>query len=212
MMALPKSITRSVAELTLLAQGGSRFIYQHPERTDEIIKVLKMPRSRSGYRWQRWYHERKYQFKMQRFLREVREYIAVAARPDDPMQGHVPAFTEVVMADWGFGMATQKLCGADDRLAPTLSSLLNTQQFTPAHAEALRQFAHHLLASPVVVGDLNGKNLVFVAEDAQRWRCYLIDGMGDSTFFPVQQWCALLNLGQKRRAMRKLLVRAGVVA
>lgn len=210
-MTLPKPVTRSVKDLTLLAQGGSRFIYQHPERPDEIIKVLKMPRTRSGSRWQRWYHERKYQFKMQRFLREVREYIWVSVRQDDPIQDHVPAFTELVMTDRGFGMATQKLSVDGDQLAPTLSSLLKSHQFTRAHAEALQTFAENLVASPVVVGDLNAKNMVFVPEVAHRWRCFLVDGMGDSTFFPVQHWRPSLNRWQKRRVMHHWLQRAGVL-
>lgn len=181
-----------------IAEGSSRWVYEHPENPGQLVKVLK-------YHWAGSSAEAllhparviKSRFKFARFMREVHHFVALTEQAQDPMVDHLPTFNGLVQTDRGYGMIVERLSDKNGQLAPTLKKLIRTGRFQPDYAEPLELFIEHMLSSPVVIGDLNLKNLVLTRRDDQRVFA-LIDGMGDSTLIPVLAMSRALNNRRKR--------------
>lgn len=185
-----------------IAQGSSRLVFEHPDDPSQLVKVLKLywPVAASpADLLQSPGKLLKRRYKFARFMREVRQFVDARQRDDDPINLHLPEFNGLIRTDMGYGMAVQGLRAENGELAPTLKQLIKQDQFTPDLVDPLEAFLDHVQSSPVVVGDMNIKNLVLTGADGdQPTRFALIDGMGDSTLIPVLAMSRRLNERRKR--------------
>lgn len=193
---------------SLIAQGSSRWIYQHPDDSRSLIKVLK-----KGLIYDKPKNMKqklqvlKGRYKLARHLRELREYIGVVSNPNDEFAAHLPAMTGLQVTDQGFGIVVQAVRGVDGGLAPTLRRVFKNAQLNSEVASQLGIFFERLQRSSVVIGDLNPTNIVYGCVADEPAQFYLVDGMGDSTFVPVRSFFPAWNANRKIKKIAALRAR-----
>lgn len=197
--------TLTLSQHKPIANGSSRWVYQHPERHELLVKVLRYRLSDEPVAsFSELVEQLTIRHRFARFMREVKEYMTIANSNADPITPHLPRITGLVETDVGFGIEEDAMRTADGELGPTFTKLARSKQLTLDHARALEQFLINVMASPVVVGDMNGKNLVFTETAANGYLCSLVDGLGDSRFIPLQSWFKWANNKHKRQYVNKL--------
>jgi hypothetical protein len=197
-----------VSQLQPIGFGSQRYAFVHPDNPDLIIKVphANYILRRSGERG-KWY--KKWSKKRLRvrhflvFLREIKEHFAVRAAGDSipPYMQTVVGFVET---DIGMGVVTQAVRTADGELAPTLTSMLKQGRFDEAASRHLDEFFEWLLASPIVVGDLNPGNIVYGYDPAHGQVFVAIDGLGEKNLIPFNSMSSRMNRMAKLRRIRRM--------
>ena len=186
----------------VVAAGSTRNVYRHPDNPSLLIKVIRPSaieeRFGSGAPW--------YKFKQRRYrhliayLREIREQIAVHA-----MGGEYPPYLQkivgIVETDLGMGFVVEAVLGRDGEFAPTVADLIRLGQLDRPIRAKLDRFLEELVASPVIVADLNPSNVVlgFTPEHGEHF--VLIDGIGFKNIIPLERMSAYANRwGKSRKA------------
>lgn len=194
-----------------LARGHLRLVYQHPLEPDCIVKVMReevvAARFGAGGRWhKKLARARQYAG----YVREIKEYVAAQARF---AAGNAPIARMVGLAqtDLGLGLVSEKVCGVDGGLAPTLAALYTRDRGFSAEVERdLEAFLAGLLACDVIVGDMHAWNIVHGIDSRGGPRFVLIDGFGEKHVLPRSSMSRTLNAWNTRklyRRMREQLVR-----
>lgn len=201
-MSLPEY---QLADLQPLAQGSSRWVYQHPENPDLLIKVLKhrLP-DQQVYGLKKRLKALKGKHKLTRHLREVEQFLAVKSRPTDRFIHHLPEMPGFVNTDIGIGFLVEAVRGADGQLAPTLRQLIDNQELSVQRITLLEIFFERLLASDVVAGDVHAKNLVLGTNKKGEEYFALVDGLGDSTIIPTRALSWWINRFKKYQGVQQL--------
>lgn len=193
-----------VNELALLASGGNRLVYRHPDEPRHLIKVFRTEyvRDHWGARIRfrkRWKRLRQYEL----FNREVQEYLS--AHAGDP---RTLAFTQKVVGfaetDLGLGLVVEGLFDREGALAPTLSRLVTEKRFDETARAALTEFSAALLESRVVISDLHWGNLVYAYSERRGNHFVMIDGLGSSNLIPLKRLFPKLNRRSKRARIQRL--------
>jgi hypothetical protein len=184
----------------VVAAGSTRNVYRHPDNPSLLIKVIRPAaieaRFGSGAPW--------YKFKRRRYrhliayLREIREQIAVHA-----LGGEYPPFLQkivgIVETDLGMGFVVEAVLGRDGNFAPTVAELIRRGQLDRSIRAKLDQFLDALVASPVIVADLNPSNVVLGFTPEQGEHFVLIDGIGFKNIIPLERMSTFANRWGKAR-------------
>ena len=184
----------------VVAAGSTRNVYRHPDNPSLLVKVIRPSaieeRFGSGAPW--------YKFKRRRYrhliayLREIREQIAVHA-----MGGEYPAYLQkivgIVETDLGMGFVVEAVLGRDGSFAPTVADLIRRGQLDRPIRAKLDRFLEELVASPVIVADLNPSNVVLGFDPERGERFVLIDGIGFKNIIPLERMSAYANRWGKAR-------------
>jgi len=189
----------SIGDSRPVAEGSQRAVYQHPERPDLLVKVIRpeyvlrlMSRRQTSWRPLGRYRQLKV------FLRELREHLAAVAA-----HGSTPPFLQAIVGladtDIGPGIVVRAVRDRDGRLAITLEKLIANGGFGPSERTLFDRFAQQLLTSPVVI---TGDNIVY--EDGDEPRFVLIDGIGDTTVLRIKSHFPKLNRISKQRRINEL--------
>lgn len=188
-----------------IAQGSSRWVFQHPENPDLLIKVLKhrLP-DQQVYGLKKRLKALKGKHKLTRHLREIEQFLAVKSRPSDRFIQHLPEMPGFVSTDMGIGFLVEAIKGQDGKLAPTLKQLIKTSQLTIQRITLLELFFKRLLESDVVAGDAHAGNLVLGTNSNGEEFFALVDGLGDSTVIPTRALSWLINRYKKYQGIQKL--------
>lgn len=184
----------------VVAAGSTRNVYRHPDNSSLLVKVIRPSaieeKFGSGAPW--------YKFKRRRYrhliayLREIREQIAVHAAG-----GEYPPFLQKIVGiaetDMGMGFVVEAVLGRDGNFAPTVAELIRRGQFDRPTRVKLDQFLDELVASPVIVADLNPSNVVlgFTPEKGEHF--VMIDGIGFKNIIPLERMSAYANRWGKAR-------------
>jgi hypothetical protein len=186
-----KQIVLSVS--TPVAAGGHRAVYAHPHDPRFLIKIVlpKVAQRKTAFFSA---GSRKYLLKEHR---EARRLGRLGYTADALARTH-----GLVATDIGEGIIAEAVRLADGTLAPTLFDVRD-RLHEPALRAAIEDFAQWGVTTPVILSDLNPKNIVVTTEADSRMRLVLIDGYGSGTFLPVREWFSLLN----RRANLKRVAR-----
>jgi len=184
----------------VVAAGSTRNVYRHPDNSNLLVKVIRPSaieeRYGSGAPW--------YKFKRRRYrhliayLREIREQIAVHA-----LGGQHPAFLQkivgIIETDLGMGFVVEAVLGRDGNFAPTVADLIRRGQLDRPIRTKLDQFLEELVASPVIVADLNPSNVVLGFSPEHGEHFVLIDGIGFKNIIPLERMSAFANRWGKAR-------------
>lgn len=188
----------------IIAAGNTRDVYRHPDDPALLIKVIRPSaiekRYGSGGPW--------YKFKRRRYrhliavLREVREQIAVQA------VGHVhPRFLQKIVGfvetDFGMGLVVEAVRTRDGGYGPTVAKLANKSLMDAAKIQALDRFLDEVIASPVIVADLNSFNVVYSDAPPEEPHFVLIDGIGHKNVIPLERMSAAINRWSKARKVAR---------
>jgi len=187
-----------------LAEGTVRLVYEHPEKADYLIKVMRpelvSKRYGEGAAWFR--RGRRYDPYLL-FLREIREFVAAFAS-----HGHSLPFAQkirgLVETDSGLGLVTEAVRGPDGNLAPTLATLIAQGGFDAAAETRLETFLAELLECGLVVADLHERNVVYGCAANGERIFVMIDGIGSSNLLPLKNWSGALNRRSKEKRVARL--------
>lgn len=190
-----------------IAKGKTRLIYQHPERSDWLVKVHRSRLSGNESGWSRRWRQAEDRFLFRAgILRELQPYLdSRYDKANHPMIPHLVPIIGIADTDQGLGLVVQAARGPDGKLAPTLRKLRRQGAMTAAQIRSVYELLDKIIATPLVLGDLNQDNVVLVPDVATGGqRAMLIDGLGDRTWVPVCYWSAWVNRRSKQRFVNKM--------
>jgi hypothetical protein len=184
----------------VVAAGSTRNVYRHPDNPAHLVKVIRPSaieeRFGSGAPWYK-FRRRRYRHLIA-YLREIREQIAVHA-----VGGDYPPFLQkivgIVETDMGMGFVVEAVLGRDGNFAPTVADLIQRGQLDRPIRAKLDQFLEDLVASPVIVADLNPSNVVLGYTPHEGEHFVLIDGIGFKNIIPLERMSAYANRWGKAR-------------
>lgn len=187
-----------------LAKGHSRLVFQHPQNTGWLVKVIRPDVIEQ--RWgggAAWYKRSRRYGRFISYVREVQEYVVGCVAT-----GTGPNFFQKVVGfadtDLGLGLVVEAVRGPDGQLAPTLRDLIRKGCYGSGTTEQINVFARRLLASDVTISDLNLGNLVYTGGYDGDGEFVLIDGLGTSTLFPLKSFSRWLNRRSKAGRIKRL--------
>jgi hypothetical protein len=187
-------------EAEVVASGSTRNVYRHPDDPSLLIKVIRPAAIEERFgRGAPWYKSKGRRYgHLIAYLREVREQIAVNA-----IGGEHPSYLQkivgIVETDMGMGFAVEAVRGRDGNYAPTVTELIRRGQLDRPARTKLDQFLDELVASPVIVADLNTSNVVLGHRPDLGDHFVLIDGIGFKNVIPLERMSTLLNRWGKAR-------------
>lgn len=187
-----------------VAVGKKRLVFRHPYNPEWLIKVYRKssaPQNCHNLKalLQAIYLRHCY---VSGYTREFREYITSRYYNDCPLINHLQSIIGLVDTDIGLGLIVEALTDKEGKLAPTLRQLIKNKKLSPKRKESLTRLFESILASDLIVGDLNVKNIVLAYSPSQGERFFLIDGLGDKTLIPLHRWfkCVRRRYNKKRIA------------
>lgn len=183
-----------------LAQGRMRLVFRHPRDPGLLIKVIRP--EVIAKRWgegKQWYKMRRRYGHYISYVRECEEYIAGWAGHDGALP-FAQKITGLVPTDFGLGLVVEAVLGEDGQLAPTLASLVKGRPISPELRDEINSFLEELIASNLIVADLNPTNIVRGAAPGGGHRFVVIDGLGLSTVLPFKLIPAINRASKRKRA------------
>lgn len=206
-------------EAEVVASGSTRNVYRHPDNPALLIKVIRPAaieeRFGSGAPWYK-YKARRYRHLIA-YLREIREQIAVSAIGGDH-PSYLQKIVGIAETDLGMGFVVEAVCGRDGNYAPTVAQHIRRGQLSPLTRAKLDQFLDELVASPVIVSDLNTSNVVLGHTFELGDHFVLIEGIGFKNVIPLERMSSLINrwgkahkASQFRASVEKQIARARVL-
>lgn len=187
-----------------IASGCERLIYQHPQSFDLLIKIIQPHYITSMQR--RWWFALPFVRMAQYwvFLNELKEQLTqFAVQPQ--AHRYLQNIVGIIYTDLGLGLVVKAIRAPhSQQLAPTLETMMRDNLFELAHQTALDEFCDWLAACPVIVRDLNHRNIVW---DASQSAFVLIDGFGEQLIPSLRTFWPSYNLRHNRRKALKLKAR-----
>ncbi len=186
-----------------LAQGGDRYVFQHPHEPWLLVKVMDME-ARSVYLakrpFKRWYKQFQRENDYRVYLNEINEYVAAATRPSGVWLLPMARIMGLAQTDMGPGLLVEKIRDAEGGIAPTIRDLAKQGAFTQRLSEQLDRFFDDLADAHVVLHDVSASNIAVGYNADGRHGLYLVDGFGVLPAIPLYAWSRRLN---QRRIARK---------
>jgi len=165
-----------------IAKGKQQLVFQHPNDENRLIKVRQ--HSKKSHRFRRPASRRLRSFRLWHL--ELTEYLTAIAQ-----QGHhfdrMPQNFGFMDTSLGPAIVVEKIAGQDGRLAPTLSSVLETLNDDQVMFDMLLRDAHSLFGDLFKLGlewkDIGLQNVVVASRPEPH--LVIIDGMGKSPLIPL---------------------------
>lgn len=181
-----------------LAAGRNRFVFQHPQHSDRLIKVFHALRTNgsSAWPWQRTQEQKALD-------RELQEYRSLKRKNLHDLPFIQRIYGEV-QTDKGFGIVVEKLCGSDGQLAPTVTDLVLQNGFDGRLRDLMMGLRDEVIEHNIIFTDVKGGNIV-LAHDRHGERLVIIDGLGDRLWLPVNAMFAAVNRMNRRRHFDRAL-------
>lgn len=188
---------------TPLAQGGDRYVFQHPHEPGLLIKVMDM-QARAVYLqarpFKRWYKQFQRESAYRVYLNEFSEYVCTTTRPSGVWQVPMARILGAAQTSLGLGLLVERISDGNGGLAPTVADLARQGRFTVTLAAKLDEFFADLADAHLVIHDMSASNVACGYNAEGRPGLYLVDGFGVLPLIPIHAWSRWLN---RRRVMRK---------
>ena len=211
------TITIRLRDSDFVAAGGGRKVYQHPERPDLLIKVLRPERLAAGTNRDKWLRRlarplsrthRRFGPYREWFL-EHEEYIAILNRtrriPD-----FVAGYHGFVETDRGLGMIVERITAPNGAVAPTLRNVLGAQGEGACLAPLVDALFDRVGAARAVLKDVTTRNIVLgVHPHDGSLRLVVVDGLSDPTVLRVKTWSQAAHRSWLAQRRTELLARVG---
>ncbi|WP_428239971.1 YrbL family protein [Gynuella sp.] len=192
-----------------VAVGKTRYIYEHPDNPDWLIKVHRsmIPDQNLG-RFKTWYARMEDRFVyMTGYLRELAVYLDSRYGAPEGIIKHIAPIGGLVDTDLGIGLVVSAVRDGSGELAPTLGQLINNGQINEQRYQKLMHFLEIVLTSKLVLGDLNLENVVLEQQEDGTEEFVLIDGLGERTFIPVQIFSKRIRQKRKLKFVQRVMDR-----
>jgi hypothetical protein len=187
-----------------VAKGRMRLVFRHPRDRELLVKVIRPEVIEQ--RWgsgQPWYKKRRRYRQYISYIRECEEYIAGCARNGSaiPFAQKITGFIET---DLGLGLVMEAALDSEGNLAPTLASIALENRLDSTIRREVEDFATSLIASDLIIADLNPANIVRAFTTERGHHMVIIDGLGISTILPFKLLSQSINRMSKRARIRDL--------
>ncbi len=188
----------------LLAQGAARRVYRHPVNGQYLVKVFRQEYvDRKFGALAPWYKRSRRLGYLLAYQREWNEqYAAYLSHGGHPP--YLQLIIGTVHTNFGLGQIVEAVRGQDGHFASTLYDLLQNGRFDDSAKRHLSEFFEWLLASPVVISELNTVNLLYRFDESLGNHFCIIDGIGDTNFIPIKSWFSVINRRNKNKWMAKM--------
>ncbi len=181
--------------------GGRRECYVHPHDPSKCVKVLRTDIDRSsGVRRFRIIPanlRRKYDNNED----ERRILMSLEKRIGVQIQKHIPLCYGYEVTDLGPGLVLDLYRDSDGKISRSLRELFFLGHHPDEFKTAFDEFIQFFLDNCIVNRNLLDHNIVASKQQNGDWGLFLIDGFGDSSWLPIEQW-------SKTTARRKIKRRA----
>lgn len=165
----------------LVGQGLHRDVYRHPEFPDRCLKV-RVDRNRINRGPQE----------------EAREqgYYALLQKRKILWEG-LPQFFGIVETNLGPASMFELIRDNNGQVSRTLEYYLGDAKLTEAHLNELifefNELKNYLLRFNIITMSLKPKNIVFQQVNEDRWRCVIVDNIGNSDWIPIMTYVPYLG-------------------
>lgn len=173
----------------MIAEGGERMVFVHPDDPCRLIKVVK-PRDGSEFPLWTFGHVTQRYIPSARWRSTVKQYdeynrLMLGQLFDVNLDVPISHLYGFVKTNLGLGCITERVTDDAGNNAPTLLQLVKEKTFTPEHLDSLNTFITQLYDISVVVCDVSPPNFVYGyrhigpagTRTGPEW--VLIDGFGD---------------------------------
>lgn len=188
-LAVQRHDTIQLDPADVIAEGGERQVFVHPDNPHQLIKVLKHRPTEEFFRWtfghlsQRYWPTTRYRPTAKQYDEYRRLMMQHAFDLDfDLPISHLYGF---VKTNLGVGCITERITDSAGNTAQNLRERMLARSFTEADLDGLNHFVTRLYEVSVCVGDVGPANFVYGhrhigpkgAKSAPTW--VLVDGFGD---------------------------------
>lgn len=137
------------------------------------------------------------------YIKEVIEHVSLREENvrDRHFLQHLVGFADTNL---GLGMVVKAVRKADGDLADSLSTLIDTDQFTPLHQHALDELLSWIESTWVIIRDLTARNIVW---DERHQHFVIIDGIGARYLPSLRTISRAYNRRSNRKKIAKLRMR-----
>lgn len=188
-----------------IASGQHRLVFQHPDASDRLVKVMRPEivhlRGHDGP----WYRRLARTGPYRGFVREFNEYLA--SRHASGGLSPLARVLGLEDTDMGPGLVVEKICTADGRLALDLDAWIRRDGLTEVVQVALDLLLAQLLEHNVIAADLHAWNLVCEEKPGEKPRLVMIDGFGEKNIIPLSSMSRRKNAARTRSKFRRMLER-----
>jgi len=195
-----------VEDLKLLGKGTQKTVYEHPNDSDKVIKVMHPEHSTAdgGISGQYQLRAHRSQGIYRQFRREVLQYPQLCKNSYSQQRFTFPVetFYGFIATDRGIGLITEKV------VSPTGSPLTLEQLFTDnnlkeKHAKALNRFFDECCELHVVFGEVNIAGIMYTEQRRGFPEFVLVDGIGEKLLIPFRAMSKTINSHNIRKTERK---------
>lgn len=194
-----------------LAQGGDRYVFQHPNDACMLIKVMDL-QARGVYLsarpFKRWYKQFQRESDFRVYLNEFNEYVTTTTRPSGVWRVPMARILGVAQTSLGLGLLVEKISDGKGGMAPTVKDLAQQGRYTQDLADKLDHFFQDLADAHVILHDISASNVAVGFNADGRYGLFLVDGFGVQPAIPLYSLSRRLNrhrIMQKYAAMRAKL-------
>lgn len=197
----------------MLARGGQRMIFSHPDDATKILKVLHF-KPRPATQYVNRFLERV--FPLLRFRgvhKEYQEYLRVMLhnpQPDfHPPMAHLLGFAQTNL---GLACISEKICDVTGALGETLGGKCSNGRLTAGELDQFNDVIARMYRHNLRAGDLHEGNFVFGRRSGgiAANECVFVDGLGDLRAVPLRSWARGINRMEMDKSFGKLAKKIGL--
>lgn len=202
-------INVSLNDADLIAEGGERWVYGHPDFSDLVFKLQKPVSQRDLKMNTKGLSIRMFPTLRNRIVKkEYKAFIDCCIEGTEPLED-VP-----VSQLYGFAQSNRGIVQVAEKVSldrqthgPTLLKLAREGQVNPELCAMLTNFVQQLLRWNIPTNDLSARNIVLGSRNG-RQRFLSVDGFGDIQVFPIRTYFRFV---QRRALMKRMAkVAAGI--
>lgn len=173
----------------LLARGNDRYVFQHPQDSKLLIKIVIPDIA-------------KYKSKLREVYRELKE-----CKPHNQTDSlYMQRIEGLVETNRGLGQVIVKECDEHNRIAQNLYQLALNKELDASKLEKLNVFLAWFVTTRVIINSLHCKNIVYAWDSArQEYRFKVIDGFGDKTLFQLSKLSGIVRDKNKLKCLKRML-------
>jgi len=196
-----------VEDLKLLGQGTQKLVYEHPDDSNKIIKVMRPEHATSNGGRSKQHHLRAHRSQgiYRQFRREILQYLQLCKNNYYNQKFTFPVETTYgfVATNQGLGLVTERIIGPSGSPL-TLSEISNPKKFNDKHARALDRFFDECCELHVVFGEVNIAGIMYTEERQGVAEFVLVDGIGEKLLIPFRAMSKTINSRNVRKVENKI--------
>lgn len=196
-----------VEELKFLGQGTQKLIYEHPDDSHKVIKIMKSENATpdGGRANQHRLRSHRSQGIYRQFRRELLQYLQLCKNSYGSNEFIFPMETVYgfIATNNGLGLVTEKIISPNGA-SLTLEHLTINKMFEEKHKKALEVFFDDCCRYHVVFGEVNIGGIMYTEKRQGRPEFVLVDGIGEKLIIPFRAMSKTINTRNVRKVEQKI--------